>query len=427
MVPPPPTPDAAAERMPVDVGAASPLPYPGPGVAVRRVVGLMSGTSVDGIDAALLRIDGAGVRDLRWSLEAFESVPYAPERRARILAALSSGTPETLTRLHADLGEWFAEATLHLLGSAGVEPGAVSVVGSHGQTVWHRPPVDGRRGATLQLGDPATLAARTGIDVVSDFRSADVAAGGQGAPLVPWPDRMLFSVPEHGRVVLNVGGMANLTWLPPRGGEGRVVAFDTGPGNVLIDHAAALASGGTATFDDRGRGAAAGRVHPEVLDDLLRDPFFDRPPPRSTGREHFGPERVERLAERLGLGADDGSGWNDLLATLTEFTAVSIADAVARWLPGDVGDVLVAGGGAHNPVLVARLTAALAERGVGAPVRTGSDALGLDPDAREAAAFALLAWAHLERLPANLPEATGARGPRVLGSFTPAPVDGDAP
>lgn len=388
---------------------------------MRRVVGLMSGTSVDGIDAALLRIDGGGADHLEWRLEAFASVPWAAERRARILSALSSGTPETLTRLHADLGEWFAEATLHLLRSAGVEPDQVAAVGSHGQTVWHQPPVDGRRGATLQLGDPATIAARTGIDVVSDFRSADVAAGGEGAPLVPWPDRMLFSA-GHGRVVLNIGGMANLTWLPARGSTERVVAFDTGPGNVLIDGAAGLASGGRDTFDDRGRGAAAGRVRTDLLDELLGDPFFDRPPPRSTGREHFGPAMVEALAARLELVAGEGAGWNDLLATLTEFTAVSVADAIARWVPGEVGEVLVAGGGAHNAVLVARLTAALAERGVEAPVRTGSEALGLDPDAREAAAFALLAWAHLERLPANLPEATGARGPRVLGSFTPAPA-----
>lgn len=392
---------------------------------MRRVVGLMSGTSVDGIDAALLRIASDASGEVRWSLDAFESVAYTPARRERILSVLSLGTPQTLAHLHADLGEWFAECAMHLLTVAGIEPDQVAVIGSHGQTVWHQPPEDGARGVTLQLGDPATLAARTGIDVVSDFRSADVAAGGEGAPLVPWPDRLLFSVPEQSRVIVNIGGMANLTWLPPRGSSAPALAFDTGPGNVLIDHAASLASGGASTCDRDGVGAAAGQIDRELLAELLADPFFDRAPPRSTGREHFGPARVDQLARRRGLEVAHSFGWNDLLATLTELTARTIADAIGRWLPSDgVGEVVLAGGGAHNPVLVDRLRHALLEGGVSAPLRTGSAALGLDPDAREAAAFAMLAWAHLERLPANVPEATGASGPRVLGSLTPAPAAG---
>lgn len=389
---------------------------------MRRVVGLMSGTSVDGIDAALMRVEDVADDASRWTFEAFESRPFPAERRARILDALGAGTPATLTDLHALLGEWFAESTLHLLASAGVEPGEVTVIGSHGQTVWHRPPGAAERGATLQLGDAATLAARTGIDVISDFRAADVAAGGEGAPLVPWPDRVLFAVEDRSRVVLNLGGMANLTWIPPRHDEAPLVAFDTGPGNVLLDAAVTLATAGADTFDRAGAGAAKGTVLADLLRELLADPFFSRPPPRSTGRERFGPALVTSVAERMGLVPGPAAGWNDLLATFTEFTAVTVADAIATWVrPREISEVVVAGGGAHNPVLLERLRSALEARGLAVPLTTGSASLGLDPDAREAAAFAVLAWAHLEGVPGNLPEVTGALGPRVLGSFTPAP------
>lgn len=389
---------------------------------MQRLIGLMSGTSLDGLDVALVRVEeGSGARP-GWTLEAFISRPYPPERRARLLEAITAGTPPALARLHADLGEWFAEGVIDLLDGAAVDPRDVTAIGSHGQTIWHEPPAGGTRGVTLQLGDPATLAARTGIDVVADFRAADVAAGGEGAPLVPWPDHLLFSVPGRGRIVLNIGGIANLTWLPPGGDPAEVIAFDTGPGNVLIDHATVLASGGQDSFDAGGRRAAAGRVLPDVLRDLLADPFFDRPPPRSTGRERFGPARVEQLAARLGLEQPGDAGWNDLLATLAELTAVTLAEAIHRWVPvAGLHEVLIAGGGSHNRHLVARLGAALQARGIAAPLRTGAEALGVDPDAREAVAFAILAWAHLEGRSANLPQVTGAAGPRVLGSFTPAP------
>lgn len=391
---------------------------------MRRFVGLMSGTSVDGIDAALLAVEGTPPDGVAWRLEAFRTAGFDPERRARILEAMAHGTPATLTDLHADLGEWFAEAVHALLDEAGVDPGQVAAVGSHGQTLWHRPPAGEGRGATLQLGCPATLAARTGIAVVSDFRTADVAAGGHGAPLVPWPDRVLLAADDRARIVLNVGGMANLTWLPPRGRHESVVAFDTGPGNVLLDAAVELATGGAERFDDGGRRAAAGRVDPDLLGELLDDPFFRQPPPRSTGRERFGPALVRALARRRGL-AGGTDGWDDLLATLTALTAETVADAVARHVvPRPVGEVVVAGGGARNPALVAALERALGVRNLAVPVRTGARALGLDPDAREACAFALLAWAHLEGHPGNLPEVTGAAGPRVLGSHTPAPRPG---
>jgi anhydro-N-acetylmuramic acid kinase len=399
---------------------------------MRRFVGLMSGTSIDAIDAVLMSISGTPPDGMKWQLDAFRSEPFDGGRRAQILEALSEGTPESLTALHADLGEWFAEAVRALLADAGVTPDEVTAIGSHGQTIWHIPPAEGRRGATLQLGDPATIAARTEIDVISDFRSADVAAGGHGAPLVPWPDRVLLAVPELNRVVLNLGGMANLTWLPARGAEGDVLAFDTGPGNVLLDAAAALVSHGRERCDVDGRRARSGTVDPELLEELLSDRFFDQRPPRSTGRETFGPATIVDLARRHDLPIPIGgvdlapdeidAAWAHVFATLTELTAVSVADAIVRWVaPRAVDEVVLAGGGARNPALVDALVRALAGREVDAPVRTGVEALGIDPDAREAAAFALLAWAHVEGEPGNDPGCTGASGRRVLGSRTPAP------
>jgi anhydro-N-acetylmuramic acid kinase len=291
--------------------------------------------------------------------------------------------------------------------------GAVGAVGSHGQTVWHRPPSAERRGATLQLGDPATIAERTGRPVVSDFRTRDMAAGGQGAPLVPWVDRLLFSAPGGPRALQNIGGIANVTRVPPKGSAGPVFAFDTGPGNALIDAAVELATDGRLTFDRDGRLAARGEVDGELLAELLRHPYFAAEPPKSTGREEFGRPFVARLVEAIQPEGD--RDWLDLVATLTELTARSIADAYGRWvIPRGVDEVVVTGGGARNPTLMGRLRALLEPLPV-----VDASALGIDPDAKEAVAFALLAWAHLRGIPANVPEATGAAGPRVLGSLTP--------
>jgi anhydro-N-acetylmuramic acid kinase len=232
---------------------------------------------------------------------------------------------------------------------------------------------------------------------------------------------VLLASPDGPRTVLNVGGMANLTWLPARGAPGEVVAFDTGPGNVLLDAAATLASGGGSRCDEGGALAAAGRVDPTLLARLRNDPFFREPPPRSTGRERFGPSLVQALARERGLEPGGGAGWPDLLATLTELTAVTVAEAIERWVrPRDPGEIVVTGGGARNPSLVRALAGAAAR----VPVVSGEARLGPLSAAREAAAFALLAWAHLRGIPGNVPSVTGALGPRVLGSLTPAPPDG---
>lgn len=377
-----------------------------------RTIGLMSGTSIDGIDAALVRFDG-DVASLDWEVEAFRDAPYTRARRDAIHDAITNGDARALCDINVRLGEWLAEAALALCDQAGVEPGAVDVIGSHGHTIWHRPPDDGRRGATLQLGCAATIAERTGIAVVSDFRSRDVAAGGHGAPLVPFADRLLFAADGITRVLVNVGGMANLTRVPPRGSAEPLLAFDTGPGNALIDAAVDAATAGRTSFDQGGERARRGRIDEALLTGLLADPFFDLEPPRSTGREAFGAVRVKQLIERRQ--PRDDADWDALIATLTELTARTIEQSVRRFvLPRGADEVVLTGGGARNEHLVSRVAALLQPL----PVRAGAE-VGIDSDAKEAVAFAALAWAHVMRVPGNVPEVTGAAGPRVLGSLTP--------
>ncbi len=400
------------------------------------VIGLMYGTSLDGVDAALVEFAGevpgaapggggtgrggdamvdagGGGGAPGWALRAFVTVPYTSSQREMIHQAIVAGGAADICRLHVQLGEWLAAAALRVCAAAGVRPDEVDLIGSHGQTVWHEPPAPGSRGATLQLGCSATIAERTGIPVVSDFRARDMAAGGEGAPLVPWVDRLLFGTSGRRRVLLNIGGMANLTWLPARGEAAPLLAFDTGPGNALIDAAVGLATGGAENYDRDGRRARGGQVNEQLLAELLSHPYFERVPPKSTGREVFGRPYVEALVRRLEPEGD--GGWADLVATLTALTAQSIAGAIERWvLPRGVDEVVVTGGGLHNPVLWDILVESLA------PVTVlPGEALGLDPDAKEAVAFAALAWAHLHRIPANVPEVTGAVGPRILGNHTP--------
>ncbi|MEN8375058.1 MAG: anhydro-N-acetylmuramic acid kinase [Gemmatimonadota bacterium] len=384
-----------------------------------RIVGLMSGTSLDGIDAALVRFEGSGPGAPGWRLEGFRSTSYTDAQRAGILRAIESGGAPEMARLHADLGEWLAAAALALCAHAGVGVESVAAIGSHGQTVWHIPPGE-ERGATLQLGCAATIAERTGRPVVSDFRSRDVAAGGHGAPLVAWVDRVLFAHPERARVLANLGGIANVTHVPA-GGVGDLLAFDTGPGNVLIDAAAERATAGAERFDRDGERGRRGNVIEELLQFLVDDPYFATPPPKSTGRERYGPATVERLVERVAPMREDE--WDDLIATLTELTALTVAQGVERWLSGrGAAELLVGGGGCRNPYLMERLS----QRMGALPVRS-MDELGVDPDAKEAIAFAALAWAHLHAVPANEPGATGAEGARVLGSLTPGAASAGEP
>src|SRR6267378_971040 len=302
-------------------------------------VGVMSGTSLDGISAALVRLDDTAVE-----LVAFRQEPYSAAERGSIIDTMARGTPKDVAFLHVALGERFAGAVLALLAQARVAPKDLSFIASHGQTIWHEP---GR--ATFQLGDAAVLAERVGVRVVSDFRARDVAAGGQGAPLVPLADVMLFGHELHGRWLLNIGGMANVTWVPRRGVPDGAFAFDTGPGVAVID-AITRRVDPDATFDEGGERARRGRPVAKLLEELLTDPYFDQAPPKSTGRERFGIEYADRLLARVRAG---GGSENDAVATATALTAESIGRAVARW-PGNEkeGELVISGGGAKNPALV---------------------------------------------------------------------------
>jgi anhydro-N-acetylmuramic acid kinase len=384
------------------------------------VLGLMSGTSADGIDAALARISGAPPR-LKAKLLGHISVKFPPTIRKEILH-IAEGRPITaneLSQLHFRLGEVFAGAAMSSCTRFGVSASRVDLIGSHGQTIFHQgAPVYflGRNVAsTLQIGEPSVIAARTGVTTVGDFRPADIALGGQGAPLVPYADYLLYRHPKLGRVSLNLGGIANITVLPRAAKSARVVAFDTGPANMLIDALVAHFSGGRLHFDKNAQLASRGRSNAVLVDELMRDPYLKLAPPKSTGREYYGQAYLEKL---LKLGRRHRAKPNDLIRAATIFTALSVIDAMNRFvLPKTkIHQLIVSGGGAHNPLILAQLSAALPNIEV-----LPSSRLGIPEDAKEAFAFALLAYETFHQRPCNLPSATGARGPAILGKISYAP------
>jgi N-acetylmuramic acid 6-phosphate etherase len=374
------------------------------------IVGLMSGTSLDGIDACLAEVHGVGDR-LRVTVRHFLTAPLPPELRARLLAQLNPDTSrlDALAALNVELAEVFAAAAIACCEAAGLSLSELDAIGSHGQTMWHAP--SGKWPSTLQLGEPVVIAARTGVTTVGNFRPADVALGGQGAPLVPYVDTVLFGRRGHAVALQNLGGIGNVTYMRGDGTAEGLIAFDTGPGNMVIDAMAAYATGGAQTYDLDGRLAASGRVDAELLAALLaEDDFLAAPPPKSTGRERYGAAFSEALWAR---GQARGLSGADMVATATAWTAATVADQYQRFLP-PVAEVLVSGGGARNPALMAEL----AERLAPVPVRDLS-ATGVDPDAKEALAFAILAHQTLVGQPNVLIQATGAREPWVLGQIAP--------
>jgi anhydro-N-acetylmuramic acid kinase len=411
-----------------------------------RVAGLMSGTSADGVDVAIVDI-----RDRRVRVLAFDTFSYSSALRKEILCLCRPETARLDQICHYNhvLGEVFAEAVIRLCKKSGISLRSIDVVGSHGQTIYHNP--KGGRfsghaiGSTLQIGEPSRIAQRTGITTVADFRPRDIAAGGEGAPLVPYADGVLFRDERLCRTVQNIGGIANLTFLPPLEGsteirvpcprlrghaqlsKGRktclrerrhgtphrvdVLAFDTGPGNMIIDGMMRLVTKGRRQYDRGGAMAAQGVVHEEILHEMLRHPFFRRRPPKSTGREQFGQQYCQWFydaARREGLLPED------MLATVTAFTASSIALAYRKFLPRLPDEMILCGGGSHNATLVRMLQ----QRLEGVRIRP-TDEFGISVDAKEAVSFAILAYATIKGIANNIPGATGASEPVVLGKIVP--------
>jgi anhydro-N-acetylmuramic acid kinase len=362
------------------------------------VAGVMSGTSLDGIDVAMVDIRGRRIVPL-W----FRSTPYPKGVREALLAVSNSMThTATIARLHFLLGELYADAIQKT--ARGIRP---DLIGLHGQTIYHEgQPVEylGRRVAsTLQIGEAAVVAERTGVRVISNFRERDIAAGGQGAPLVPYVDYLLFHSDKHGRAALNIGGIANVTLIPKGAKPSDVIAFDTGPGNMVIDGLVSHLTEGRERFDRDGRIAKRGSVHEKLLAAMLSDPYFTMTPPKSTGRERFGRDFINGLIAT-------GIATEDLISTATEFTARSIALAIPPKL-----EVIASGGGVRNRQIMRRLGELLPDR----ELRTTAD-FGIDPDAKEAIAFAVLAHEFAKRRPGNLPSATGAKRAVRLGKDSPA-------
>lgn len=388
----------------------------------RLVIGLMSGTSVDGIDAVLVRIEGHGA-GAKVQQIAFRSYPFPPNLRAKVFRLFDpqEARVDAICQLDFLIGEVFAAAVDRLLKDCGRTRDEVDLVASVGQTIWHDPqpvveapnvdwidhPLVTR--STLAIGQSAVIAERTGITTIGDLRVRDIAAGGHGAPLIAYADWVLLRDPDLGRCVQNIGGIGNVTYLPPAASPDDVIAFDTGPGNMVIDALIDLATGGAQAYDQNGALAAQGRVAPELLAAWLEDPYFREAPPKTTGREHFGVQFARRIMEEA-----SGARIEDLVATATALTAESIARAYRDFiLPlGQIDQAIVGGGGSRNPMLMAMLR----ERLPGIPLLSHED-LGIDSDAKEAIALAIIANDAVAGYDTNIPGATGGR-PTVLGKIS---------
>ena len=374
----------------------------------RVMVGLMSGTSLDGATAAVVRFiprDDSGVTA---ELLAFVLHDYTPAQRERLQRALNGASAAEYTRLNFDLGGWLAEAAIAAIAEAGVSRSEIAAIASHGQSIWHEP-----GHSTWQTGESAVIAERTGIDVISDFRVRDMAAGGQGAPLVPIADAMLFSDSTKWRALQNLGGIANVSVVPPGGDLRGVRAFDTGPGCGVIDKVVRSLRPDL-SYDVDGRLALSGTPVVAVVDRLLKHEYFLAAPPKSTGPELFSVKYTGDLI--AGCRAESpGCTDEDIVATAVSLTARAIGDAYERFIAEPVSEMFLSGGGARNPALVKAISDAVSPRTV-----SDFDTTFFDGEAKEAVAFALLGYLHLAGRPGNVPTATGAAGPRILGKRTPA-------
>lgn len=386
---------------------------------VRHVVGMMSGTSVDGVDAALVEISGTD-SEPKVKLLAFENKPYPPQVREKIFSLFTpaNATVDKVGYMNFLLGEIYAKSALSVIEKAGMKPEEIDVIGSHGQTIWHAPIPESPDGIpvayTVQIGEGSVIAERTGILTVSDFRVADMAAGGQGAPLVPFSEYLLYRREKETILLQNIGGIGNMTVMPAGAKPRDVFAFDTGPGNMIIDAVISAVTGGEKTYDAGGETAAKGRVCNALLNILKEEPYYRQPLPKTTGREHFGVQYTEKI---LSWWKENPIPVEDLLATVTDLTAYSIADAYERYvLPKyRASEIIVGGGGSYNATLLRFMKERFAPHGVA--VRTQED-LGLSSDAKEAVAFALMADCCMRGRANTLPSVTGAEHPAVMGKIS---------
>ena len=383
------------------------------------IIGLMSGTSADGVDVAICDVRGAP-DSLSASIISAATYPYSRELREGILACCDPGASNApaIAALHVELAEVFADCAFRQIERASMTPADIDLIASHGQTIWHNVLPTGAVDASLQIGEAAVIAERTGITTISNFRARDIAAGGQGAPLTSYVDWLLLRHESRWRAVQNIGGMGNVTFLPPLSdSESAPIAFDTGPGNALLDVAVGLLTDGAQTFDHDGKLAKQGRLNEAWLDELLTHPYYQRGYPKTTGREEFGSAMATDLvkeAETRGLPP------RDIIATLTALTATNIADAYQRFASARIDEVILGGGGRRNPVIVGMLRDLLAP----ARVMTHED-IGMDSDFKEALVFAVLAHESWHGRPATMPALTGARHASVLGQITPGDNYGD--
>ncbi|MBI3351202.1 MAG: anhydro-N-acetylmuramic acid kinase [Nitrospirae bacterium] len=381
-----------------------------------KVIGLMSGTSMDGIDAALLDINRRKT-GLRFKLLAFETFPFPKDLPEKLIdVAEGNETTALISHLNFYMGELFAEASFKIAAKAKVEIHKVDLIGSHGQTIWHAPaPIpEGRYKirSTFQIGEPSVIAVRTGVTTIADFRPADVAAGGEGAPLAPYFHHALDKKKGKSRLMINIGGISNVTFLP-RSSKKKILAFDTGPGNILIDGLVQAVTKGKSKMDRNGRIAAKGNIHLVLLNELMDHPFMDKKPPKSTGRETFGLPMIDHILDR---GNQFKLSFEDLMATVTAFTSMSIFMNCETFIlkKEAVDEVIVGGGGARNPMLMAFLKKAFHP----VPFFQFED-LGLNGKAIEAMAFALFAYDTFHAIPDNVPSVTGAKKPVIMGKISP--------
>ena len=386
-----------------------------------KAVGLMSGTSADGIDAALVEIKDVGrgfSLALKIKLISFKKFPFPKDLRELIHKVSTSeyGRVDLVCRLNFLLGGLFAKAAIGVVKKAGYKIRDIDLIGSHGQTIYHMP--EGNPPSTLQIGEPSVIAERTGVTTVADFRTMDIAAGGIGAPLTPFAHYILFKRKDKGIAVNNIGGISNVTFIPPDGDINNVIAFDTGPGNMLIDSIVHIITKGRMGYDKGGRLASRGRICEKLLDELMEHPFIKKKPPKSTGREEFGygeALKIYQSAKKYRLSDED------IIATVTKFTARTIAENYRRFIlsRNNISEIILCGGGARNPVLADMIAKELVplKKGIKHIKAVTSDKYGLPPEAIESIAFAILGYAALKGIPANLPQVTDARNRVILGKI----------